>query len=82
VRARRHPGVALVRFLVPYAAGALTVLALDRPAVERTHEPVAAPLSFAAIADRTPPPPPPVVLPSAPAPSEDALAFAPVPRIS
>jgi hypothetical protein len=78
VAARRQPGAALVRFLVPYAAGVLTVLCVERARpVEPLPTIATAPSSaFALIADRAPAPPP-------PAPAEEPEPDAsPVPRIS
>lgn len=66
---------AFLRWGIPYAAGVLTVLALQsRPA---PPPPVPTPVSYESIADRLPPPRP---APVEPVP--EPAAFVPVPRIS
>ena len=82
---RRAAGGALLRLLFPYAAGVLTVLAVQTAVPSSPARDVRPAIPFlGAIADRAPLPPPAV---SADPSSEDAppaveTASAPVPRIS
>jgi hypothetical protein len=85
--ASRAAGRALVRFLLPYAAGVASVLLADRALrtePEPSREPPAVPaqsVRLDSIADRAPVAPPAPERVAAPRPDAD-VAAAPVPRIS